>query len=298
MLPPPERVSGSAGAPAGIATTRMARNRYNFDAAKIARFQKAGRGQGAGPAYTPWLTVQDVPSRGRRHRIHGRKVDRVYHLMSDGELVAFLQFDESAASSDIQEQVPLDPFETDRIAREMGIRPPVNPDGSPYVMTTDFLIVEQTPQGTVHLARTCKPNDDHSKRTLEKLEIERRYWKGRGIDWAVIVTAGNYDDFVKNVMIVRAFRSLEGVPEPYAGCHADVAHHLVRRFEPRPDITLSAWCDSIDLEFGVPRGIALMVAKHLLAHKMLETDLWSPAQIEQRPLAKFFVAPQAGGVVR
>jgi len=276
----------------------MARKRYQFDAAKVARYQKDGRGQGSGESYKPWLAVQDVLSKGRRRRINGLKVNRVYHLMSDGEFYAFLQFDESAADIDVLEQVPLDPFETDRIARQMGVRPPVNPDGSPYVMTTDFLVAEKTASGIKYLAYSCKPNHEHDDRTREKLEIERRYWKARGIAYKVIVTQGDHQVFVKNVMIVRAFRSLEGVFEPYGGCFADLAHYLVRQLAPSRETTLAQWCDAIDHEFCVPRGTALMVAKHLLAHKALSTDLWASDQMEHRPLAAFFVTPQAREFLR
>ena len=60
----------------------MARWRYAFDEDKIARFQKEGRGQGRGTSYKPWLTIQDVASHGRSHRIAGIKTGRVHHFLS------------------------------------------------------------------------------------------------------------------------------------------------------------------------------------------------------------------------
>src|SRR5262249_38639608 len=62
---------------------KMVRQRYGFDEAKIKRFRKEGRGQGRGAEYRPWLTVRDVPSRRRSHRLHGLTADRVHHLLSD-----------------------------------------------------------------------------------------------------------------------------------------------------------------------------------------------------------------------
>jgi hypothetical protein len=63
----------------------MARQRYGFDEEKIERFEKEGRGRGRGADYLPWLTIRDVPSRGRSHRLQGIKTGRVHHLHSDIE---------------------------------------------------------------------------------------------------------------------------------------------------------------------------------------------------------------------
>ena len=43
-----------------------------------------------GKDYKPWLTVRDVPSLGRSHRIFGHKSQRTHHLLSDLELAVFL----------------------------------------------------------------------------------------------------------------------------------------------------------------------------------------------------------------
>lgn len=47
----------------------MARRRYAFDEDRIALFHKEGRGTGRGDNYKPWLTVQDLRSSGRVHRV-------------------------------------------------------------------------------------------------------------------------------------------------------------------------------------------------------------------------------------
>ena len=52
----------------------MAKRRYGFDEAKIARFHKEGRGEGHGQDYLPWLTIQVDRPAFRRHPvaiIHG-----------------------------------------------------------------------------------------------------------------------------------------------------------------------------------------------------------------------------------
>jgi hypothetical protein len=71
----------------------MARQRYGFDEAKIARFEKEGRGQGQRAAYRPWLTIRDVPSRGWSHRLQGMTTGRTHHFLSDIECHLFYLLD-------------------------------------------------------------------------------------------------------------------------------------------------------------------------------------------------------------
>ena len=59
----------------------------------LRRLQKEKRGQGYGKDYQPFLTVRDVPSKGRVHRRPALTNNRIVHLLSDLELAAFLLFD-------------------------------------------------------------------------------------------------------------------------------------------------------------------------------------------------------------
>ena len=97
----------------------------NIDEAKIARLHKEGRGQGHGAEYRPWLTVQDVPSRGRSQRPLGVVTGRAHHLLSDLERKTFLAIEFRDDVRDIREQFPLDVEETCAIAEQAGIRRPM-----------------------------------------------------------------------------------------------------------------------------------------------------------------------------
>ncbi|WP_222705775.1 hypothetical protein [Salidesulfovibrio onnuriiensis] len=46
---------------------------------------KEGRGSGKGRDCKPWLTVRDVASQGRSHRVFGFKSQRTHHLFFDLE---------------------------------------------------------------------------------------------------------------------------------------------------------------------------------------------------------------------
>jgi hypothetical protein len=162
----------------------MGKRKYEWNERKIKRFQKEGRGKGAGESYKPWLTVRDLSSVGRSIRVPGRVVDRIHHLLSDHERRAFLVYDYADSVSDIREQYPLDREETKAIAKEAGIVHPADSDCL-LVQTTDLLVtLLDQDGGKINLARSIKPAEHlRDQRTLEKLELERRYWERHGVDW-------------------------------------------------------------------------------------------------------------------
>lgn len=160
----------------------------------IDRHIEKGFGQGSSGLYVPWLRVQDVPSHGRSRKVQGIKVDRIHQLLSDLEYAYLLVLEYSDQVVDIREQYPLLPQSTvQSIANALNIRYPVYPGTKvPYVMTTDFLVSVQQPDGSTRLAaRTIKYTESLAsgkglKRTLEKLEIERAFWSGCGVDWSIV----------------------------------------------------------------------------------------------------------------
>ncbi|VTX67395.1 Transposon Tn7 transposition protein TnsA [Acinetobacter junii] len=104
---------------------------------KIQKWIKEGRGQGFGNSYKPWLTIRDVSSEGRSHRVFGHKSQRTHHLLSDLELSTFLLLEWHSTTIDIREQYPLDLEQTLEIAKT--IRIPHPRFGKHYqIMTSDF----------------------------------------------------------------------------------------------------------------------------------------------------------------
>jgi hypothetical protein len=147
----------------------MARSKYSFDEKKIERYVKEGRGKGRGAEYKPWLTIQDVPSSGRSHRILGSKTGRIHHLLSDIELNAFFVFDWADAIEDIREQSPLDRQKTRQIAEQIGIQHPCDRQTrTPLVMTTDLVLDVKRDGRLVTIARAIKPAKELDKpRTIK-----------------------------------------------------------------------------------------------------------------------------------
>lgn len=207
--------SKEVAAPGGV----VARRRYAFDEDKIALFHKEGRGKGRGADYKPWLTVQDVPSSGRVHRLRGLKTGRRHHLLSDIEWRLFLLFDWADDVEDIREQFPLDRDATKRIANEMGVRHPTDTSTkTPVVMSTDLVVDVLRNGRLVTLARAIKPSAELAKpRILEKLEIERRYWVEGGIDWRVLTEKEIPIAMTTAIFWGHGYGYLDNLSQPHLG---------------------------------------------------------------------------------
>ena len=108
----------------------------------------------------------------------------IHHLLSKLERQYFYVFDYATDVTDIREQFALHLGETQEIAQELGIPHPRQiPTTDPMVMTTDFLL---TFDGKRSVAVNLKHAQDLSRRrVIEKLEIERVYWKRHDVTWRV-----------------------------------------------------------------------------------------------------------------
>jgi hypothetical protein len=253
----------------------MAKRRYGIDEQKIARFVKEGRGKGSGVEYKPWLTVQDLSSRGRCSRIHCRKTGRVHHLFSDSETAAFLLLDWSSAVTDIREQFPLDRDATRRIAAEMGVRHPIDTQSqTDIVMTTDFLVNVSDGSETRLAARSVKPFADlDDDRTVEKQEIERRYWGADGVDWGLITEHELPSQHIKNLRWLHEMQSLEHMVAPYPAYWHERCERFLACLPQAADLTIKRFIRHLEDTLGFAAGEGVTVLRHLAAIKRIAIDL-------------------------
>lgn len=264
----------------------MARRRYHyaFDATKHKRFLKEGRGRGEGKDYLPWVHVQDVPSRGFSSRIKGWKTGRIHHLLSNYELYTFLVGEWSRFIVDIREQYPLlELEETLAIAKRCGIRHPTDPKTKyPIVMTTDFLFTLLLDGQRVLHACTFKHSKDLArKRTREKMEIEKRYWRERGVNWKIITEFDIPLVLAKNVDNIHEAYYLSTYKD--TNLIAEIAHRLtalVQR-QQRPLSRLALQCDA---QLDQPPGTSLQVAYFLIATHQWHINMNLPLH-PSRPLS-------------
>ncbi len=167
----------------------MSPSKYDMSEAKIARWEKEGRGTGTGINYKPWLETFNVPSQGRKDRPKGIKTGRIHHLLSKNEEKTFRIYDLSLWIKDIREQFPIPRDETEIIASKFGIKHPRYPKTTiSTVMTSDFQLTIQRNESIYDVVRTVKEIADlNNLQTLAKLEIERLYYLSHNIDWGIII---------------------------------------------------------------------------------------------------------------
>ncbi len=262
----------------------MANSRALIDRNTIDRFRKEGRGQGTLQDYKPWLTVRDVPSHGRSSRDKGWKTGRTHHFLSMLELLYYFILEWSSMVTDIREQYPLLPIDdTLAIADSLGIKHPTHPKTKePVVLTTDFYISLRNESGSFEHTRTVKYAKDLSnRRTLEKLEIERRYWEVRGIDWGIVTEQEIPTELAKNVDFLHdAWHLPKYMPEKSISPIAELLTRLVvEQHQPLNELTAIS-----DKQLGLKGGTSLKVAYYLLATRQWRIDMNIPIDPDQ-PLA-------------
>lgn len=268
----------------------MARRRYTFDEKKVQQYIAEGRGRGSGADYIPWLKYQDLSSIGRSHRVRGIKTHRVHHLFSDGEWKSFLTLQADPKVADIREQFPLDRMVTWRCARELGFRHPITTDGTPYVMTIDFMVTRRLGDRLVNQPLTFKYDPQVlTSREKELLAIQHRFFEQHNMTLRVIDESFFNARIVKNVDSVQAhfdisnlaFTTLVNVP--------DIAKAIRRGINSAASMSLLELCRLLATHFTTKPQVVFAVALHLFSRDMLETDYALADGLERYPLAAISV---------
>ncbi|MCH6265102.1 TnsA endonuclease N-terminal domain-containing protein [Neobacillus citreus] len=241
---------------------------------KTKRLIADGRGQGLGKDYQPWTKTHEYSSKGRATRILGIKTGRIHHLQSDNQYRAFLTFEYCGKVVDIRETYPLldvleviddkddlrfDKFQ-DKETKEL------------YVITTNFVLTVREPNGTEkYVARTIKNTSELKRKiTIEKLEIERRYWSQKGIDWKVITEKQLPRQLAKNIEWVRE-TLLEGSEEELNKEKLSIM--LLKHLLENDEQSIIELLKLFERAEGLKKGSALFLFRYLLAKKELKIDM-------------------------
>jgi hypothetical protein len=190
--------------------------------------------------------------------------------------------------TDIREQYPLLPVEeTIEIANHLGIKHPENRKNfCPIVATTDFLLTVPDSTGKRYVARTAKYSKDLSNpRTLEKLEIERHYWKARNVDWGVVTELDLPKTAFHNIKLFYSYYSVNSlfpltVPEIKTASE-QLTTEILNSTESLRNI-----CHAVDAHFGFEGGKSINIALHLIAGKFWEIDINKPFRPSQKLVPK------------
>jgi hypothetical protein len=243
----------------------MSKRVRTWNKAKYERYLRESRGQGEGSSYRPWISVHDFSSQGTISRIAGHKTGRVHHFLSRNELNYFYLLEWSDKVLDIREQYPLlDVALAADVARRAGIAyPRDNVSGFPYVLTCDFMIT--TAEGLQ--ARTIKcASELCNLRTVEKLEIERRYWAFKGIDWRIVTEKEIPVTKCRNIAWLYTSAVL-----PAELDYAELKQGMLCLYE--TGISAADMIEFFDERFGLTAGSGLRLFKHLLWTKQIPCDM-------------------------
>ena len=234
--------------------------------------------------YDPLIKVWSGPKITRRHFFSGIKSNRNHHFLSDGEKRLGLVREALPQTINYFEQYPL--WDIDlciQLSVEMGIKYPVDKNGEAYVLSTDLFCSEvDFKTGEVkQVARTYKPiasfltESNHPvsiTRTLQKLELEKRYYDKKGIPFHIETDVNISKAYADNLVWTRK--------------SAEYRHEFIHHTE-------KFNYEFVDAIYGRPENVIVEQLEHVSrrmaisysdAMALFQWGIWShtiPADLEQ-----------------
>ena len=234
--------------------------------------------------FEPLIKVWSGPKITRRHFFSGIKSKRNHHFLSDGEKRLGLVREALPQTVNYFEQYPLwDIGLCIEIAIDMGIKYPVDKDGEAYVLSTDLLCLEldfETKQVN-QVARTYKPiasfltESNHPvsvTRTLQKLELERRYYKEKTIPFHIETDVNISKAYANNLVWAR--KSTEYIGE-FIQHQEKFIYAFVNAVYGRPDDCIVESLERVCTKIGITFSDAMA---------LFQWGIWShqiPADLEK-----------------
>lgn len=130
-------------------------------------------------------------------------------------------------------------------------------------------------------------------RTIEKLEIERRYWVAQGIDWGIVTERELPPVLLRSLEFLQGCASLDDLNQPFEGYYQERARLIAAELERWPTATLQEFCQTIDTRMGLDPGGTLLLVRHLLAVKAWRVDMTQPI-VDAMPMRAFRPAAAPG----
>lgn len=254
----------------------MPRAKAEWTQDTVRRFMREGRGKGDGKDYKSWFTTHDFPSKGRATRVLGWKTKRIHHFFSDIQLKYFYLLEWEQSVIDIKEHFPIldldagdfykDDLRLDKFRDK-------NSNES-YILCTTFLITKLDGNGNSKVvARAVKNASDLNKTiTLDKLEIERRYWKSKGIEWGIITNKNINSIRAKNIEWIHSMLNYEEENAANIVELEDLTDAFLYRVsessEPIRKVILS-----FEQDYGFDSGKGMLLFKYLIAKRKIIIDM-------------------------
>ncbi|WP_281559088.1 TnsA endonuclease C-terminal domain-containing protein [Thalassomonas sp. RHCl1] len=249
----------------------MAAKKYFNTEVKNAKWIKEGRGAGHGENYLPWLTVRDLASRGRSQRIFGHKSLRTHHLLSDLELAVFLILEWRTETLDIREQFPLRLEDTRTLAKEAGLKHPQVQDID-QIMSSDFLVDTSDPSCPKFSLQAKYAKDLQDARTVEKLELERRYWQSKSVPWKIVTEKEIPPIVFQNINWLYPAQGDE-IDDNILVERIDFYQHMMKENSNQKIIDVAR---KLDMAYSMEMGESLLELRQLMAKRYFKFDIFTP----------------------
>ena len=217
------------------------------------------------------LKVTTFSSKGRATRIYSYKTKRIHHLQSDNQLKVFLMFEWIDSIKDIKENVELKDLETtiynvdnlrldkfmDKETRQL------------YQLHTNFLIKILKEEKYEEIAVSVKSLSELERKTvIEKLEIERRYWKVKNIKFYLVTEKEINKQLIENIKWVR-----EALIDKSIENKAEISEKLYYFLQEKKQDVLQKVLNGFDAEEDLENGTALFMFRYLIAIKEIYINM-------------------------
>ena len=152
-----------------------------------------------------------------------------------------------------------------RLAEQAGVRHPAH-HGVDVVMTTDMVVDVVDGAGRREIPVAVKyAGDLHDPRTVEKLELERRFWIECGRPWTLVTELDLDADRTKVALWRQGWHTFDHLDSPYPDYWSERCEVVLRALALTPDVPLLGLIASLERDHRFATGDGLTVIRHLLA---------------------------------
>lgn len=271
----------------------MAKSIFGLNKTEINKRIKEGRGLGSKSDYKPWIYVHEVPSAGRAQRAYSHLTNRVHHVLSDIEFGVLLLLDHNPIVTDIREQFPLNLQDTLKIAKAHKLwHPTLNK--TPQVMSSDYLVNTTSTLMPLFALQVKSAEDLNDPRTIEKLEIERRYWKSKEIPWFIITEKEIKKEMKSNIEWLYGVKGFFDDID-IESLSAEVVL-MKSYFESNPNRKIIDILKEYDAAYQLKLGESLYIFRQLCAARLIEFNIEKRIHLMTAKEVHFMVRHQHKGL--
>lgn len=234
------------------------------------------------------LKISTFSSLGRCSRIYSYKTKEIHYLLSDNQLRVFLLLEWCDKIMDIksnQYMENLEEYLSERIENLRLDKFKSKESEKIYDLYTSFLITVDKNTHKENIAISVKNSSNlNIKTTIEKLEIERRYWGARGIKFYIITEKEINKVKVNNISWCR-----EALIEKSIKNKNTLALELYEFIIKNKDKVLDEVLVLFDDIKNIEDGTSLFLFRYLIAIKKIEINMKEKIILD-RPISDIIIS--------